>query len=264
VSGEGLGERILRAHLRELPFHRAITRSIEARILADIAFPRPMLDIGSGDGHFASVAFPGGADIGLDPSLSDSSEAQRRGAYRLVVVGSSVALPFSGGTFASALSNCVLEHIPDLDTTLAEVARVLRPGGTFICTVIGESFNDLSIPAEAWSRLGLSRLRRAYVEWFNRKARHYHFDSPERWTARLQRAGFRIERWRYYASPEASSVTHQSHYWSLPHLVSRKLTGRWVPFPRWTDRPFWVRRFLKYVEEEEPPLGSCIAFVCRR
>jgi len=257
-------ERILRAHLRELPWHRVITRSLEARILHDIAFPRPMLDVGCGDGHFASVVFPEGVDVGLDPAIGDAREAAARRVYRMVVTASSLCVPFPDRTFASVLSNCVLEHIPDLDTTLSEVARVLRPGGLFVATVISHRFSDLFIPPRAWSRLGLSRARDAYVRWFNRKARHFHFDSPAQWTARLLRAGLTVERWRYYSSAAASAAAHRSHYWSLPFLISRRLTGRWVPFPDFWDRPFWSRRLRRYVEEPEPADGACIALVCRK
>jgi SAM-dependent methyltransferase len=264
VSSDDVSRRILRAHLRELPWHRVITRSIEARILHDISFPRPLLDVGCGDGHFASVIFPEGADVGLDPGLSDAQEARARRVYRLVVNASSLAIPFANGSFASVLSNCVLEHIPDLDTTLAQISRVLAPGGLFVCTVISHRFSDLFIPSAGWSRLGLGRVREAYVRWFNRKARHFHFDSPQRWTERFGRAGLVVDRWRYYSSAQASAAAHRSHYESLPLLLLRKATGKWVPFPNWMDRPIWRRRFARYVDEPEPSEGACIAFVCRR
>jgi SAM-dependent methyltransferase len=264
LSREEISRRILRAHLREMPWHRVITRSIEARILQDISFPRPLLDVGCGDGHFASVVFPEGVEVGIDPGLSDAREALGRGIYRLIVNASSLEVPFASETFASVLSNCVLEHIPDLDTTLAEIARVLRPGGLFVCTVIGDRFSDLFIPPAPWARVGLGRLREAYVRWFNRKARHFHFDSPAEWTERFKRAGLMVERWRYYSSPEASAAAHRNHYWSLPLLLSRRLTGRWVPLPEWVERPFSMRRFIRFVDEPEPKIGACIAFLCRR
>jgi SAM-dependent methyltransferase len=257
-------EHILRRHLAELPWHRVITRSIEARILANVAFPRPMLDVGIGDGHFASVVFPEGVDAGIDPGFDETAEAKARGVYRTVVNASSIAIPFETASFASVLSNCVLEHIPDLDTTLAEVARVLKPGGLFVCTVICDEFSALFIPAKPWERLGLARLRQAYVDWFNRKARHFHFDSPQIWRERLERAGLSVRRWRYYSSPEASRAAHRSHYVSLPLLLFRRATGKWVPFPRLAQRPFFLRRFLRYVNEPEPHPGACAAFFCER
>lgn len=257
-------ERILRAHLREMPFHRVIMRSIEARILSDVALPRPVLDVGSGDGHFGSVIFPGGADVGLDPGIADLAEAGARGVYKLRVAADSGDMPFPDAQFASVVSNCVFEHIPAIDRTIAEIGRVLRPGGVFACTVIGESFSELLTDERAWRRLGLGRAHRAYLDWFNRKSVHFHFDPPDVWKTRFESAGMRVERWRYYVSPGAAKAFHWAHYVSLPHLVAKRLTGRWVPFPALTDNAFWVGRYRRWVDEPAPRTGSCIAFVCTR
>lgn len=257
-------ESILRAHLREMPLHRVLMRSIEARILSDVAFPRPILDIGCGDGHFGSVVFPGGADVGLDPGLADLADARARRVYRLLVGADSGAMPFPDAHFASVVSNCVFEHIPDIDATVGEIARVLRPGGVFACTVIGERFSEFLTDARAWRRLGLAAAHRAYLDWFNRKSVHFHFDPPDVWRNRFERVGLEVQRWRYYLSPGAARVFHRSHYVSLPHLAAKSLTGRWVPFPSLMDNRFWVRRLSRWVDEPEPKAGSCIAFVCAR
>ncbi|HMA18059.1 MAG TPA: class I SAM-dependent methyltransferase [Thermoanaerobaculia bacterium] len=255
---------ILRAHLREMPLHRVIIRSIEASILMPVDYPRPILDVGCGDGHFAAVTFPEGIDVGLDPGMDETMESSRRGVYRLVIRSDSTEMPFPDRSFGSIVSNCVFEHIPDIDRTVSEIGRVLRPGGRFATTVIADSFRDLLTSPPAWARLGLSGFHRSYVDWFNRKAIHYHFDPPEKWIRRFERAGLRVEAWRYYMSPRTTRAFHWAHYLSLPHLVFRQLTGRWVPFPGLFDRPFWIRRYLPLVEEPPPELGSCIAFVCTR
>jgi SAM-dependent methyltransferase len=247
-----------------MPLHRVLMRSIEARILSQVPFPRPLLDVGCGDGHFASVLFPGGADVGLDPGLLEASEARLRGVYRIVVGADSGAMPFPDAAFSSVLSNCVFEHIPDIERTVAEIGRVTRPGGVFACTVIGAHFSELLTDRRAWLRFGLSRIHAAYVAWFNRKSIHHHFDPPQIWRARFERAGFQVLRWRYYVSPEAARVFHRAHYVSLPHLLARKITGRWVPFPALTDNAFWIRRYRRLVDEPPPEIGSCIAFVCER
>ena len=172
-----------------MPFHRVIMRSIEARILSEVALPRPVLDVGCGDGHFGSVIFPDGADVGLDPGVSDLAEARSRGVYRLRVGADSGDMPFPDASFRSVVSNCVFEHIPEIDRTVAEIARVLQPGGVFACTVIGEHFSELLTDARAWRRLGLGRAHRAYLDWFNRKSVHFHFDSPEVWRKRFEAVG---------------------------------------------------------------------------
>jgi SAM-dependent methyltransferase len=264
VNAVNSTEEILRAHLREMPFHRVIMRSIEARILSEVAFPRPILDIGCGDGHFGSVIFPDGADVGLDPGVPDLAEAKARGVYRLLVGADSGQMPFPDGHFASVVSNCVFEHIPNIDATVAEIARVLRPGGVFACTVIGEHFSEFLTDERAWRRLGLAGAHRAYLEWFNKKSVHFHFDSPDVWKRRFERVGLDVRRWRYYLSPAAARSFHRSHYVSLPHLVAKRLTGSWVPLPSLTDNRFWVGRFSRWVDEPEPKAGSCIAFVCTR
>ena len=257
-------DRILRAHLREMPLHRVIMRTIEARILSEVSYPRPILDVGCGDGHFASVLFPGGADVGLDPGAVEVAESAARGVFRLVVRADSGAIPFDDASFGSVVSNCVFEHIPRIEETIAEIARVTRPGGVFACTVVGERFSEFLTEEKAWRRLGLSGARRAYVHWFNRKSVHYRFDPPRIWRERFEKVGFQVLRWRYYLSARAARAFHRAHYVSLPHLAARKLTGRWVPFPGWMDRPFWWRRLARYVDEPEPSAGSCIAFVCAR
>jgi SAM-dependent methyltransferase len=173
-------------------------------------------------------------------------------------------MPFPSAHFSSVVSNCVFEHIPKIDLTVGEIARVLKPGGTFACTVIGERFSEFLTDERAWRRLGLGGAHRAYLAWFNRKSVHFHFDSPAVWKARFERVGLEVRTWRYYLSPRAARAFHRSHYVSLPHLVAKKLTGRWVPMPSLTDNGFWVRRLTRWVDEPPPAAGSCIAFVCTR
>ena len=59
------------------------------------------------------------------------AEAARVGA----VQGDALRLPFADGTFDRVIASEVLEHIPDDEAAMAELARVLRPGGTMAVTV---------------------------------------------------------------------------------------------------------------------------------
>jgi ubiquinone/menaquinone biosynthesis C-methylase UbiE len=54
------------------------------------------------------------------------------------VQGDAQAMPFADDSFDAALMIDVIEHIPDDRRAIAEVARVLRPGGRFVLTTIRE------------------------------------------------------------------------------------------------------------------------------
>jgi SAM-dependent methyltransferase len=53
------------------------------------------------------------------------------------VLGSAAALPFAAATFDGVLSVAVLEHVPDPRRCVAEIARVLKPGGWVFAAVPG-------------------------------------------------------------------------------------------------------------------------------
>jgi ubiquinone/menaquinone biosynthesis C-methylase UbiE len=115
-------------HLRDLPYFRALLRSVEATYYQDLNISSPVYDVGCGDGHFASLTFDQKIDVGLDPWHGPIHQAKRYGAYRGLVEADGAMAPFPDNFFASAISNSVLEHIPHIDAVLVETARVLKPG----------------------------------------------------------------------------------------------------------------------------------------
>jgi SAM-dependent methyltransferase len=90
---------------------------------------RRFLDFGCGTGEFAQE-FPPGRYVGIDPSTTYLRFAARNrpGSY-LASMGE--ALPFADASFDAALVLGVLHHLPDAVArgAMAELARVLRPGG---------------------------------------------------------------------------------------------------------------------------------------
>jgi ubiquinone/menaquinone biosynthesis C-methylase UbiE len=87
------------------------------------------LDLGCGTGRNLPL-LAGTRSIGLDPSWSSLRRARRRAAGVALVQGSAEALPFRDGVFDTVVSGLVLCSVPDPARGLAEVRRVLRPGGT--------------------------------------------------------------------------------------------------------------------------------------
>ena len=218
--------------LLSLPYFRALLRAVEARFYRDIELPSPCLDLGCGDGHFASMAFQRPLEVGLDPWTGPIHKASSTGAYQSLVQSTGAEIPFPDEYFASAVSNSVLEHIPEIDDVLRETNRVLKPGALFIFCVPNDHFlPNLSI-AQGLDRVRLHGLARAYRSFFNRISRHQHCDSPATWQERLAKAGFIIDRWWHYFSPPALHTLEWGHYFGLPSLITHALTRRWILVPR--------------------------------
>ena len=92
-----------------------------------------VLDIGTGEGQVARgcarpTASPGGRASTRPPAQVRRGPAPRP-AVRLRCGPGPSTLPFADASFDAAVACLVFEHIDDLDEALAEVARVLRPGG---------------------------------------------------------------------------------------------------------------------------------------
>ena len=86
------------------------------------------LDVGCGTGRNLPFLPPG--SVGLDPSAEVLGRARRRAPGARLVQGSAEALPFRDESFDTVVSGLVLCSVPDPARALAEVRRVLRPGGS--------------------------------------------------------------------------------------------------------------------------------------
>lgn len=245
------GKDYLWLNISSLPYFRGLLRAVEARVYENLDLPEPSLDLGCGDGHFSQIAFNHEVSVGLDPWSGPVRLARRDGKYRHVIQGTGDDIPFQDGYFSSAMSNSVLEHIPELDPVLQELSRVLKPGAPFIFCVPNENFlANLSI--SNWlDRIGLHNLAEGYRRFFNRISRHHHCDSRKVWEERLKRHGFVIEdQWDYF-SPRSLAALEWGHYLGVPSLVCHFLFRKWILVPeRWN---LWMTLKLVNGLFEEPP-----------
>ncbi len=255
---------LLWRHLRDLPAFRALLRATEARFYLDLPLAEPVLDLGCGDGHFGAVGLPRPPQVGLDPWAGPLAEARRRGGYRLLVRADGGRAPFPDATFATVVSNSVLEHIPVLEPVLAEVARLLMPGGAFYFCVPGPNFLPFLSVGRALDRVGFAAAGNAYRAFFNRVARHYHCDGAEVWRTRLEEVGLRLVRWFPYFSRRALTALEWGHYLGLPSLVWKTLLGRWVLWPSHLNLWFTERLVRPLYEEPLPDEGACLFFVAAK
>ncbi len=98
-----------------------------------------ILDVGSGTGAVMAELAPLGPVYGVDFSSLALEFSRERGLMGLVH-GDAQALPFASGSFDVVVSLDTIEHLPDDRAAVAEIFRVLRPGGVFV----------MNVPAFAW------------------------------------------------------------------------------------------------------------------
>ena len=99
---------------------------------AELAGYGRVLDVGCGDGQISRLLAAAGADVvGVDPTWNQIRVAAGRAGGPSYARADAAALPFGAASFDAVVACLVFEHIDDLDGAVAEVARVLRPGGRF-------------------------------------------------------------------------------------------------------------------------------------
>jgi ubiquinone/menaquinone biosynthesis C-methylase UbiE len=106
-----------------------LVNDLEFGAVAGAVAGRDALEVGCGTGLLLErTAATARCATGVDLSGGMASFTRRRKGL-VVAQASATALPFGDGSFDVVYSFKVLPHVPDLGATLAEIRRVLRPGG---------------------------------------------------------------------------------------------------------------------------------------
>jgi 2-polyprenyl-6-hydroxyphenyl methylase/3-demethylubiquinone-9 3-methyltransferase len=105
---------------------------------------KDVLDLGCAGGFMAEAMARRGASVtGIDPAAAAIDAARhhaRKAGLRIGYdVGQGEALPYQASGFDAVVCVDVLEHVADLNAVLAQVARVLRPGGLFLYDTINRN-----------------------------------------------------------------------------------------------------------------------------
>jgi SAM-dependent methyltransferase len=112
----------------------------EDRRSGDHVLGDDVLEIGAGPGLVTDLLVeraPRVTAIEIDPELASALRARMSGRPVEVITADATAMPLPAGRFSAAACFTMLHHIPDAagqDRVLAEVARVLRPGGVLLGT----------------------------------------------------------------------------------------------------------------------------------
>ncbi len=226
----------------------ALCRVPELEYASTLEVGSRALDHCCGDGRFALLAWPDRKlAAGCDLSRQSIEKASLVKIYeRLDICDVSQRLPYENESFDLVFNNSALEHITDLDNALAEITRVLSPGGTFAFNVLNHRY------FEWWPLDETSKT--AYRQW----QPFYHALSLAEWQQHLADAGLQfVSAEGYFDRRAACQVALLDYMFSSVYLGHRRSRTVWwsrqIP---WLMQGFWRWRLSSLQWKVEPDSGA--------
>lgn len=251
----GFGSDFAARYVAQTPLALALERTLECLLLSKREFNAPMLDVGCGDGLFASILFADKIDTGIDLDPKEVACAEKTAAYRELICCPGSEIPKPAASFRTALSNSVLEHIPALPPVLREVHRVLMRGGTFYFTVPTDQFEQQALLTRLLRSLHLNGLATRYRHCYNRFWRHFNAYHPDEWRKLATEAGFEVLEMIRYNPPSTTTRNDCLTPLGLFSSVLKRWTGRWVLAP--TLRQILLGPLARRMERKLVEKGIC-------
>lgn len=245
----------LKEYLENRPFFMSFIRPQEAYFFYHFSHlvKRPILDLGCGDGFFIKTAYPKKTiDIGLDLLNSRAEQSRPLNIYSKILYFDGVHIPKEDKSVQTVVSNCVLEHVEEILPLLKDTARVLKPGGYFLTSVMAAAWED--------NLLGTRIAGSWYRNFMKKKQDHHNLLTEKEWTRLFKKAGFEIVEVHGYVSPRNAHLLDLAHYLSAPSLISHISFKRWVAWKQWHEPLRVIRRVLPVLEESMTSQHSSSAY----
>jgi SAM-dependent methyltransferase len=224
--------------------------------------------------------------VGVDPDPREVALARESGIYETVHESTGDSIQVGDGAFDFVFSNSVLEHVDQLDPTLREVGRVLKPGGLFVFTVPSPFFRENLGPLGLIGRLATgARDVASYRAAIDLRLAHRRYLTLDEWRASLGREGLELNDASGYMSPA------ETRRWALVSnltggLLLRIAGGNRSPLElqrklglRRSSPPFWLRAIGEMIgrlgaiglsadersaDERSPERGSAVLIVAQK
>ena len=205
--------------------------------LEELSGRQVVLDVGCGDGQIArALAAQGSTVLGIDPTQLHIDIANQRAGGPTYQLGCATELPVADNSQDAVVACLVFEHIDEVDAAIAEVARVLKPGGQFsfflnhpLLQTPGSGWIDDFIldPPEQYWRIGAYLVETETIEEVEKDVFVRFIHRPlSRYVNALLANGLSIER-MLEPSPPQGFLDRAPEY-ALAHTVPRLLYLRSV------------------------------------
>ena len=202
--------RMLRFHVTS-PYV-LLWRTIEVAVMDDLAARHGLslqtyvdLDVGCGNGVLGHALIRD-IGVGMDLDRSGVGWARRhKPAYHALLCASATAIPLRASTQRFVFSNSVIEHIPDGEAALDEVARVVAPGGYLLLSTVSEQFPALMLGNAQPPAATRAALDRSYA--------HQRYYSAAALEAGLAARGLRLLESAYYIDARQARWCHRLRTW---------------------------------------------------
>lgn len=193
--------------------------------------PAPILDVGCGDGLFASVAFENAEVWGIDIDAREGRWAAASRAYSQVVLADVTSAKLPEAFFETCIANCSLEHVPRIDLAMQNIFRSLKPGGRVFMFVPNKIWAQHLLSYRFLSAIGATGLATTLQNGIDNFFRHEHLYDDAGWRKVLLDAGFVVEAMDPVLSSATTVAFEALLVPSLAGKLNKTLTTRWTNFP---------------------------------
>jgi SAM-dependent methyltransferase len=193
---------------------------------------RRTLDVGCGEGRVGRrLSAEGHRVAGIDSSPTLAGLARQAGGFQEIVCGDAAKLPWEAQSFDLALAFMSLHDMEDLSGAVAEIARVLEPGGRFCLAIV----HPLNRAPEALENYFDERRFADDLEHDGLSMTFEGIDRPlEAYSRALSRVGFLVEELReprptaaaLASSPRLTKTAKRPYFLHMRCVLAPGCTGR--------------------------------------
>lgn len=191
-----------------LSLHDVAFKVLERGLFRSVPAAHPSLDLGVGNGYVSNYIFGDRMPtVGSDPTMAPLQFHSQYRRFPHSACIDACRIPFEGDTFASVYMVHSIDHVRDRGDVLAEMHRVLRPGGVAVFSDLSDSAPGLMPMGALCKAIGLDELSADPTRFFMDMAgASREFWSVGRYRQALSSLGFEDVRIRYFCSPRLARL----------------------------------------------------------